>query len=162
LHAKKANPALCGIELDLGVETTRDEIRRALVDLMHTVELRGRSQREICDRLAETQAKRPLDRAAFHSARAMNGTNLIARLYVEDYPQHAGLRDLVQELTRTCGSGAAQLIGPFLPSDVFDTWRYFAQLFLDARRSSLWPRDLEPTIVTKVRAGWDQTSQRRA
>jgi hypothetical protein len=72
--------------------------------------------------LVMDQSKSSITDAAVASALAINSINGIARIHYEDYPQYQPLYDMVNNLAKTCCSGAAQTIGPNLPVEVVKTW----------------------------------------
>lgn len=147
LRFKKAGPPV-GMEdaaLDLTVKENRDAIRNELVRLIREHRLAGCTEREIGGKRLEAVARKwprsPLEHAALCSALAINSINLITRLYYEQYPKYPPLFEMVDNLAKTCCTGAAQTIGPDLSPEVVATWPYFSRIFEDARQSRffLWP-----------------------
>jgi hypothetical protein len=144
LQLKTTNPAI-GKEddaLDLTVKENRDGIRDELVRIIHEYGLEGCKEAEIGGArlipIVMDQSKPPITDAAVFSAMAINSINLIARAYYEDYPQYKPLHDMVDNLARTCCTGAAQTIGPDLPSEVVRTWPYFSRIFVEVKSSDIW------------------------
>jgi hypothetical protein len=147
LQSKKTS-SLTGMDdstLDLTVKGNRDAIREGLVHLIREHGLTGCTEGEIGGRrlvpLAMQQTRSPLEDAALCSALAINSINLITRLYYEDYPKYQPLYEMVNNLAKTCCTGAAQTIGADLPPEVVETWPYFSRIFEEAKHSNtfLWP-----------------------
>lgn len=147
LRFQKTNPP-AGMEdsaIDLTVKTNRDAIKREIVRLISECGLMGCTEGEIGGKrllpLAQKPSRLPIEDVALCSALAINSINLISRIYYEDYPKYQPLYDMVNNLAKTCCTGAAQTIGTDLPPEVVKTWPYFSQIFEDTKRSTniLWP-----------------------
>jgi len=144
LQFKTTNPAIGRADdaLDLTVRENRDAIRDELVRIIHEYGLEGCKEAEIGGArlvpIVMDQSKPLITDAAVGSAVAINSINLIARAYYEDYPRYKPLHDMVDNLARTCCTGAAQTIGSDLPLEVVRTWPYFSRIFAEAKSSDTW------------------------
>ena len=142
LQHKTTNPGLDGEELDLTVKENRNAIRHELVRIINECGLKGCSEIEIGgERLVPivmNQCKPHITKAAVLSAISINIISMITKAYYEDYPRYKPLHDMVNNLAKTCCTGAAQTIGADLPPEVVKTWPYFARIFMDAKNSDTW------------------------
>lgn len=142
LHRKTTNPAKGQDPLDLTIKENRDAIRDELVRVIREYGLEGCREAEIGGArlipITMDKSKPPITDAAVCGALAINSINLIARTYFEDYPQYKPLHDMVNNLAKTCCTGAAQTIGSDLPSEVVRTWPYFSRIFAEAKNSDTW------------------------
>lgn len=144
LQLKTTNPAADKGDdaLDLTVKDNRDSIRDELVRIIREHGLEGCNEAEIGGArlipLVVDKSKSAITHAAVDSALAINSLNLVTRAYYEDYPKHQPLYDMVNNLAKTCCTGAAQTIGPNLPGEVMRTWPYFSRIFEETKRSDTW------------------------
>lgn len=128
--------------LDLTTKKNRDAIRDKLVHLIREHQLSGCTEAEIGGvrlvPLAMKHSKPPIEDAALCSALAINSINGITRAYYEIYPKYQPLFEMVDNLAKTCCTGAAQTIGPDLPLEVVETWPYFSRIFEEAKQADTW------------------------
>lgn len=139
------NPAQGHEPLDLKQPETRTAIRDELVRIIQDFGLEGCKELEIGGArlipLVMDESKSAITDAAVTSALAINSINIISRYYFEEYPEFEPLREMVNELSKTCCAGAAQTFGNDLPIEVIRTWPYFSRIFAQAKNSRLysWP-----------------------
>lgn len=142
LQQKTNNPAKGQDPLDLTIEENRTAIRDELIRIITDFGLEGCKEAEIGGArlipIVSDKSKPPITDAAVCCALAINSINLIARTYYEDYPQYKPLQEMVDNLAKTCGPGAAQTIGPDLPSEAVRTWPYFSRIFSEMKNSNRW------------------------
>jgi hypothetical protein len=144
LQLQETNPQVGteGQGVDLTVKENRGAIRDDLVRIICAYELSGCSESEIDGSrlmpLAKKQLRSPIEDAALCSALTINSINWITRVYYEEYPTYRPMFEMVDNLAKMCCTGAAQTIGPDLPSEVVETWPYFSRIFEDAKRANTW------------------------
>ena len=66
---------------------------------------------------------------------------------------------MVDNLAKTCCSGAAQTIGSDLPPEIVRTWPYFSKIFAEAKSANtwLWPADAESCVDQEQSEEPDET-----
>jgi hypothetical protein len=142
--------------LQLTCEENRDAIRNELVRIIHDYGLEGCKEEEISEvrlkplslELQQAQSKPVITINALACAYGVNNINWIARSYYEDFPQYKPLYEMVDNLAKTCCTGAAQTIGSNLPPEIVRTWPYFSKIFAEAKNANtwLWPTDVEDCV----------------
>lgn len=142
--------------LQLTCEENRDAIRNELVRIIHDYGLEGCKEEEIGEvrlkplslELQQGKYTAVITINALACAFGINNINWISRRYYEDFPQYKPLYEMVDNLAKTCCTGAAQTIGSNLPPEIVRTWPYFSKIFAEATNANtwLWPTDAEDRI----------------
>lgn len=125
--------------LDLSQEN-QNKIRASLLNLINSENLIGKPPHEVSTILEDYLKKQSIDlhgHATISTAAALNSSNLICYLCMKKFPQYDPFKEIVIQLAYIFCPGTIAILGPLISDDIFRTWPFFADIFLQFNSNEL-------------------------